>query len=90
MLILKVENEPLEKVPKKKIKGPIYLSRYNLYADAVDDYELHINNWNIMQHIGTGKSVYEIADQLSINFEDLYKYLEKIVDVGLLEKEMVV
>jgi len=76
-------------IPKKKIKGPIYLSRYNLYADAVDDYELHINNWNIMQHIGTGKSVYEIADQLSINFEDLYKYLEKIVDVGLLEKEVV-
>lgn len=71
-------------VPHREFTGPLYLSRYNLYVDTHQDRVLHRQVWNIMQRLGTGKSVFQIAEELSLDFWKLKNYLAAWLENGLL------
>ena len=73
-------------VPERLFKGPAYLSRYGLYVDTHQDPVLHRQVWNIMQRLGTGESVFDMADELRLSFRQLLDYLDGWEQAGLIRR----
>lgn len=74
-------------VPRRRFKGPIYLSRFELYVDSQLDRVLNRQIWNVMQRVGTGRSVFQIANELDIDFWQLHAFLARWRDKGLIDYE---
>ena len=72
-------------IPRKKYRGPLYLSRYDLYVDPSEDRNLHRQIWNVMQSLGREKSIFEISESLQIPYETLKKYMCKWAEKGLID-----
>jgi aminopeptidase-like protein len=73
-------------VPQRRFQGPLYLSRFGLYVDTHEDRALHRQVWNIMQRLGTGRSVFQIAEEVGLPFWHLHSYLKRWEDLGLLAR----
>jgi aminopeptidase-like protein len=71
-------------IPQRLFKGPLYLSRFDLYVEPRQDLTMHRQAWNVMQRLGTGKSVFEIAEELGLQFDALRDYLARWQSLGLL------
>lgn len=74
-------------IPKRKFKGPIFLSGLGLWADCQRDLKLKQNVEQIMLSLEGNKSAFDIADNLDMNFEKVCDYLEKFFAKGLIEKK---
>ncbi len=72
--------------PIAKVKGPIFLSRYNLWVDWRDDRELNAKQAAVLDYLHEHKSLLEIAYELDISYEQLKYWLDKFYDNGLIEK----
>ena len=75
-------------IPVKLFKGPLYLSRFNLYVDIFENFNLHVQIRKIMNKFDSSSSVFEIAEELGLDFYELYDYLELWINAGLLEKRL--
>lgn len=73
-------------IPIKLFKGPLYLSRFNLYVDAIENFNLHVQVRRIMNKFNSSSSVFDIAEELELDFYELYNYLELWIKAGLLTK----
>lgn len=73
----------MDYVPERNFVGPAYLSRYNLYTDPRYNNDIHKSNWHVMQRLGSGQSILEIADELNLDFFELYDYVDKWKKPGL-------
>jgi len=73
-------------VPVVRYKGPLYLSRYNLYVDPTID-QKGARNLEKMQSMADGNySCLEIADILEVDYFKVRHFFNKLIEKGLAEK----
>lgn len=65
-------------IPKLNFKGPLYLSKYNLYWDSKIYPEIYTKIESIQILTDGKKSVLEIADLVDLDFEFVYEFYKKI------------
>ena len=72
-------------IPCKKIKGPFYLSKHQLYKeiDAKLDYW---KNWHLMNSFDKKNSIIDIANLLEIDYWEAYENIESFRKAGLIKK----
>ncbi len=76
----------LDYVPKRKFKGPIFLSGYGLWVDWRVNEELNLNIEKIMLRLEGDKSIFEIAQELGMKFLTVKEFVDKLLDKQLAEK----
>lgn len=86
-IIIKIIDS-LEKnfIPKRKFKGPPFLSKYGLWVDWRENPKLNLMMEKLFLEFEGDKSIIEIAESLDLNFEDVYNYVNKFVEAELVEK----
>lgn len=72
--------------PKRKFKGPIFLSGYGLWVDWRVNKKLNQNIEQIMLRLEGDKSIFDIAEELEMNFDDVLNYVNKFFENNLIEK----
>lgn len=70
-------------VPKRRFKGPIFLSGYGLWVDWRRDRQLKGNIEKIMLNLEGALSVFEIAQKLCLDFDLVYDFIIKLKEKGL-------
>ncbi len=82
------ENEISDKdyVPKRTFKGPVFLSGYGLWIDWRKNKKLNQNVEKIMLRLEGDKSVFDIADELNMDFKEVLEYVDKFFKKGLIKK----
>lgn len=73
-------------IPKRKFKGPIFLSGYGLWVDWRVNEKLNQNIEQIMFGLEGDKSIFDIAEELEMNFYDVLNYVNKFFENDLIEK----
>ncbi len=74
--------------PQAKVKGPIFLSRYDLWVDWRIDRELNQKQEEVFYYLhDNNKTLIDIACELQIPFPILKDWLEKFYEHGLIEKK---
>jgi len=73
-------------IPKRKFKGPIFLSRYGLWVDWRDNMKLNQNIEKIMLNLEGDKSVFEISNELDLEYEDVLQYINAFEKHNLIER----
>lgn len=72
--------------PKRKFKGPIFLSGYGLWVDWRVNKELNRNVEQIMLRLEGDMSIFDIAEELDMKFKDVLDYVNKFYEKDLIEK----
>lgn len=86
-VILKIINIlDLDYVPKRKFKGPIFLSGYGLWVDWRVNEELNLNIEKIMLRLEGNLSIFEISKELGMDFDNVKDFVDKLIEVDLVEK----
>lgn len=73
-------------IPKRKFKGPIFLSGLGLWVDWRVNMKLNKNIEQIMLMLEGDKSIFDISEELDMEFIDVLDYVNKFADKGLIEK----
>lgn len=74
-------------IPKRKFKGPIFLSGYGLWVDWRINFKLNKNIEQIMLRLEGDKSIFDIAEEVGMEFNDVLNYVNKFLDNELIEKK---
>jgi aminopeptidase-like protein len=72
--------------PLRKFEGPLMLSRYGLWVDWREDWDLNLKTEQIMFNLEGEKSLIDIAYELDLPFESIYGYLDRLYEAGLIDK----
>ena len=72
-------------IPAPKQRVPVYLTRFNLYADAQNDTTQYLLNASVLDALWSGKSVFDIAQQVGAPYSAVKDFLGKLVENDLLE-----
>lgn len=73
-------------IPKRKFKGPVFLSGYGLWVDWRENKKLNENIEQIILRLEGDKSLFDIADELNIDFADVRNYADKFLEKGLITR----
>lgn len=73
-------------IPKRRFKGPVFLSGYGLWVDWRVNKKLNQDMEQIMLRLEGDKSVFDITEELGLEFNDVLKYIDKFHEKQLLEK----
>lgn len=73
-------------IPRLRNRVPVYLSRYDLYADWTHQREAYDNNIRLLDQMNGERSVLDLALQLEIDFEKAKSYIEKFAELDLIDK----
>jgi len=73
-------------IPKRKFKGPIFLSRYGLWVDYRTNKKLNENLEQIMLMLDGDKSVFDISEDLNMDFYDVLNYINKFLENNLIDR----
>jgi len=73
-------------IPKRKFKGPVFLSGYGLWVDWRINKELSKNIEQIMLRLEGDKSIFDISEELDMGFSDVLNSINKFLEKGLIEK----
>lgn len=73
-------------VPKRQFKGPIFLSGYGLWVDWRINKKLNENIEQIMLRLEGDKNIFDIAEELDMEFNDVLNYVNNFFDKGLIIK----
>lgn len=73
-------------IPKRIFKGPVFLSRYGLWVDWRVNKKLNENIEQIMLRLEGDKSIFDTAEELGMEFNEVLNYANKFFDNGLIEK----
>lgn len=73
-------------IPKRKFKGPIFLSRYGLWVDYRTNKKLNENLEQIMLMLDGDKSVFDISEELDMDFSDVLNYINKFLENDLIDR----
>jgi aminopeptidase-like protein len=73
-------------IPKRTFKGPIFLSAYGLWVDWRINKRLNDCIEKIMLRLEGDRSVFDIAEELDIEFKDALDYIDKFYSKGLIIK----
>jgi len=86
-LVLEILNIiDMDYFPKRNFKGPIFLSRYGLWVDHRVDYELNVNLEQIMLMLEGDKTIFDIAEELDMEFSVVLDFTRKLLDNHLISK----
>ena len=72
-------------VPKRKFKGPVFLSGYGLWVDWRENKPLNLALEKIFLRFEGEHSIFDIAEELDLNYWDVYEYVEKFRQRNLIE-----
>lgn len=72
-------------IPAPRQRVPVYLSRYNLYADYVNERSEYDVNAGILELLFDGVSAVDIAARLRVRPTRVLEYLRQFSQLGLLE-----
>jgi aminopeptidase-like protein len=72
---------------RRTFKGPVMLSRYGLWVDWREDWDLNLKTEAIMLMLEGDKSVIDIAYELELPYATVKKYLDRLVEAGLVERD---
>ena len=70
--------------PNKIVKGPFYLSKHKLYIEAKNKSD-YWKNWNLMNLLGSGKTILQISEEIKVDFWDTYDVVEKFRKANLIK-----
>ena len=72
--------------PKRQFKGPIFLSGYGLWVDWRENLELNQNLEKIIFLLEGDKTVFDIAEELNMNFNDVLGFINRLKELKLIKK----
>jgi aminopeptidase-like protein/aminoglycoside N3'-acetyltransferase len=72
-------------VPKRKFKGPIFLSGYDLWVDWRVNKPLNLALEKIFLRFEGELSIFDIAEELNLDYWDVHEYVEKFRQRNLIE-----
>jgi aminopeptidase-like protein/aminoglycoside N3'-acetyltransferase len=72
-------------VPKRKFKGPVFLSGYGLWVDWRVNKPLNHALEKIFLRFEGNHSIFDIAEELGLDYWDVYDYVEKFRQKNLIE-----
>lgn len=64
-------------VPKRKFRGPVFLSGHGLWVDWQDNWDLNRAIEKMMMRFEGTKSVFDIVDELDLDYWDTRDYIER-------------
>lgn len=73
-------------IPRRKFKGPVFLSGHGLWVDYRINKKLNENLEQIMLRLEGDKSVFDIAEELNMDYYEVRDYLDKFLKNNLIEK----
>lgn len=74
-------------VPRRKFKGPVFLSGYGLWVDWQINPTLSENIEQIMLRLEGDKSVFDIVEELGMDYHEVRAFLDKFFKNNLIEKK---
>jgi len=74
--------------PIPRFKGPIYLSRYDLYIDPKEDRKGYANIQNIQFLMDGKRSCFEISHELDVDFFFVKSFCDSLLQTGLIERQL--
>jgi aminopeptidase-like protein len=72
-------------VPRRRVKGPIFLSRYGLWVDWRENLKLNLAIDELMYMLDGRHSAFDIAERLGLDMEFVCRYLQRFRDAGLID-----
>jgi aminopeptidase-like protein len=72
-------------VPKRKFKGPIFLSGYGLWVDWRVNKPLNLALEKIFLRFEGDRSIFEIAEELDLDYWEIREYIEKFKTKNLID-----
>jgi aminopeptidase-like protein len=72
--------------PKRLFKGPVFLSRYGLWVDWRINKKLNEKIEQIMLRFEGDKSVFDISEELGMEFNEVLNYVNKFYEKSLIAK----
>ncbi len=72
--------------PRRKFTGPVMLSRYGLWVDWREDWDLNLKTESIMLMLEGDRTVADIAFELGLPMATVRRYLDRFHEAGLIEK----
>ncbi len=73
-------------VPERQFKGPIFFSGYGLWVDWRVNLKLNQNMEKIMLMLEGDKSIFDISEELDMNFYDVFDFVNKLTEKDLVKK----
>ncbi len=64
-------------VPKRKFRGPVFLSGHGLWVDWQDNWKLNRAIEKMMMRFEGQQSVFEIVDELGLDYWETREYIER-------------
>lgn len=72
--------------PLRNFKGPIFLSKFGLWIDWRENKKLNENMEQIMLLLEGDKSIFDIAEEIGLEFNEVLTYVNKFLENGLIRK----
>jgi aminopeptidase-like protein len=72
-------------IPKRNFRGPVFLSGHGLWVDWRDDFDLNRAIEKIMMSFEGDRSVFDIAEQVDLDYWVVRDYVEKFRAKGFIE-----
>ena len=72
-------------IPRPRQRVPVYLTRYNLYADWEKERSQYDLNSAIMDLLWSGMSVFDIAQYLKVDYKQAHHYITQFAEHNLVE-----
>jgi len=72
-------------VPRRRFKGPVFLSGHGLWVDWRENPELNLAVDKLMLNLEGDCSVFEIAEKLSLDYWDTRAYIDRFREAGLVD-----
>ena len=73
-------------IPKRLFKGPLFLSGHGLWVDYRINRALQQNIRQIILRLEGDKSIFDIAEDLQMEFAEVLNFANKLYDRGLIKK----
>ncbi len=73
-------------VPKRNFRGPVFLSGHDLWVDWREDWDLNRAIEKIMMRFEGQQSIFDISEELGLDYWSTYDYVEKFREKGLIER----
>ncbi len=76
-------------IPIRKFKGPVFLSKFDLWIDWRTDWEMNEKMIWLMYSLEGEMTAFQIAEKLNIDFEKVVAILSRFYEKGLIEKRQI-
>ena len=72
-------------IPLRQFRGPVFLSGYGLWVDWRENWDLNRAIEKIMMRFEGKDTIFDLADELNLNYWEIHAYVEKFRKHGLIK-----